>query len=283
MKTAVIHSKSVQDPQLAAKKLEAYFLRYRHMIVAYSGGVDSALLAYAAHLALNDGMMAVLADSPSLSRKEYRFAVKFAGDHDIPLEIVRTREMENPLYQANQGNRCYFCKKALFEKIYALRQEIQLAGSAADWPICYGVNVDDLGDYRPGIQAANEAMILSPYVELGFDKNTIRTISAHYNLEISAKPAMPCMASRIAYGEEVTPQKLNQVEQAEGYLYDLGLKILRVRHHGDIARIEIPPQDFEVVLANKGNISRKFQALGFKYISLDLDGFKSGSLNAALD
>lgn len=283
MKTAATRPKLTQDPQLAAKNLEAYFLKYRQMIVAYSGGVDSALLAYTAHLALNDRMMAVLADSPSLSRKEYRFAVKFAADHDIPLEIVKTREMDDPHYQANQGNRCYFCKQALFERIHALRQEIKLAGSEDAWPVCYGVNVDDLGDYRPGIQAANEAMILSPYLELGFDKETIRAVSTWYNLEIAEKPAMPCMASRIAYGEEVTPQKLTQIEKAEVYLYDLGLKILRVRHHGDIARIELPAQDFGVVLKNREIISRKFHELGFKYISLDLDGFKSGSLNAALN
>ena len=176
-----------------------------------------------------------------------------------------------------------FCKQALFERIHALRQEIKLAGSEDAWPVCYGVNVDDLGDYRPGIQAANEAMILSPYLELGFDKETIRAVSTWYNLEIAAKPAMPCMASRIAYGEEVTPQKLTQIEKAEVYLYDLGLKILRVRHHGDIARIELPAQDFGVVLKNREIISRKFHELGFKYISLDLDGFKSGSLNAALN
>jgi uncharacterized protein len=283
VRPAPIKSELLKDPQLAAKQLESYFLQQRHIIVAYSGGVDSALLAYVAHLVLKNKMVAVLADSPSLSRKEHRFAVKFVQDHAIPLEIVRTQEMDNPLYQANQGNRCYFCKKALFERIEELSRQIKSSGSAADWPVCYGVNVDDLGDYRPGIQAANEAMILSPYVELGFDKKTIRAVSAYHNLEIAEKPATPCLASRIAYGEEVTPQKLNQVEKAEDVLYDLGLKVLRVRHHGNIARIEIPSRDFEIILKNKEKISRRFHKLGFTYISLDLDGFKSGSLNAALN
>lgn len=283
MNTATIPSRLTKDPQLAAKQLAAYFLKCRQMIVAYSGGVDSALLAYVAHLELKDKMIAVLADSPSLSRKEYRFAVKFAGVHDIPLKIVRTQEIDNPLYQANQGNRCYFCKKALFEKIEDLRQQILHVRSAAEWPVCYGINVDDLGDYRPGIQAANEAMILSPYLELGFDKKTIRAVSACFDLEITSKPAMPCMASRIAYGKEVTPQKLNQVENAEDFLHDLGLETLRVRHHGDIARIEVQPGDFEIILKNKEKISRQFHKLGFIYVSLDLDGFKSGSLNAVLN
>jgi uncharacterized protein len=150
------------------------------------------------------------------------------------------------------------------------------------WPVVYGVNLDDLGDFRPGIQAAEEASILAPYVELGFDKNTIRAIGEYYGLEIADKPAMPCLSSRIRYGEEVTEKKLNQVELAEDFLYDLGLKVLRVRHHGEIARIEIPPQDFETLLQNRDKITREFHKLGFTYISLDLDGFKSGSLNAVL-
>ena len=267
---------------MAAKQLEGYFLKHRHIIVAYSGGVDSALLAYTAHLTLKDSMLAVLADSPSLSRREYRLARKFARDHRIPLEVITTQELGNPLYQANQGNRCYICKKALFEKIRQLRLQAKGFGSISGWPVCYGVNVDDLGDYRPGIQAANEARILSPYVELGFDKKTIRSVCDYYKLEIASKPAMPCMASRIAYGEEVTPQKLKQIEEAEAYLYDLGLKEFRVRHHGNIARIEVSPRDFEIILKNRENISLKFHSLAFTYISLDLDGFKSGSLNAVL-
>jgi uncharacterized protein len=213
--------------------------------VAYSGGVDSALLAFAAHQALGNQMLAALADSPSLARKEYRLAVNFAQEHGIPLRIIRTSEMEDPRYLANPANRCYYCKKALFETIEELRQALSQPFDESGWPIFYGANIDDLGDFRPGMEAAREASIQAPYVELNFDKKTIRNICAHYRLEVAQKPAMPCMASRIAYGESVTVEKLNQVEKAEDFLYDLGLRVLRVRHHGQTARIEVPLQDFE--------------------------------------
>lgn len=270
------------DPEIAAGKLENYFRRQLHAIIAYSGGVDSALLAYAAHRALGNNMVAVLADSPSLARREYRFAVNFAQTHGMPLQIIRTQEMENPKYQVNQSDRCYYCKKALFEKIEILREQLQGASTMEPWPVSYGVNMDDLGDFRPGIQAASEASIQAPYVELEFTKQTIRFICAYYNLEIADKPAMPCMASRLAYGETVTREKLNQVEEAEDYLYDLGLRVLRVRHHGDTARIEVPPEDFATILKHQQSIRAKFHDLGFIYVSLDLDGFRSGSLNSAL-
>jgi len=227
--------------------------------------------------------VAVLADSPSLARREFRFAVNFAETHGIPLKIVETDEMENPLYLANEGNRCYYCKKSLFEKLKDLKQRIEDSLNNSRWPILYGVNTDDLGDHRPGIQAAKEAAILAPYVDIGMDKNAIRAVCAHYNLEIAEKLAMPCMSSRISYGEKVTVEKLSQVEKGEDFLYDLGLSVLRVRHHGDTARIEVSPEDFHIILDNREKISRVFHDLGFVYISLDLDGFKSGSLNAVLD
>ena len=270
------------QPQLAARRLNDYFCNYDHGIVAYSGGVDSALLAYAAHRALGENMMAVLADSPSLSRREYDFARNFAQQHGIPLQIVQTREMQNPDYRANPANRCYFCKTALFERIEELRRQLHEPSGASNWPIFYGANLDDLGDFRPGMQAAREASILAPYIELNINKRTIRAISAYYDLEVAEKPAMPCMASRIAYGEEVTPEKLNQIEAAESYLNSLGFREMRVRHHGDIARIEVLPRDLAALIENREKISSKLHELGFVYVSLDLDGFKSGSLNAAL-
>ena len=272
-----------RDPELCAQKLKAYFSKKGHAIVAYSGGVDSALLAYVAHLALGNQMLAALSDSPSLSRREYRFAVNFTQENGIPLQIIRTQEMEDPLYLANPANRCYYCKKALFKKINELRQELRSSVQRSAWPIFYGVNIDDLRDFRPGIQAAEEAQILAPYVDLGFDKNTIRSICNYFGLEIAHKPAMPCLSSRIRYGEAVTVEKLNQVELAEDFLYDFGFRILRVRHHGDTARIEIPPQDFDVMLKHKDKITQKFHELGFIYVALDLGGFKSGSLNAVLN
>ena len=271
------------DPRISAQKLEEHLSKMQPTMIAYSGGVDSALLAYATHKVLGDRMVAVLADSASLSRREYRNALNFAQKHGIPLQIIRTRELEDPSYQANQADRCYHCKKALFEKIETLRMQLQKSGGADAWQVSYGVNVDDLGDYRPGIQAAREASIIAPFLDLGFNKQAIREVSAYYNLEIADKPAMPCMASRIAYGEEVTPEKLGQVEQAEDFLYDLGLRVLRVRHHGDTARIEVQPQDFDTILKNRKDIQLKFHALGFVYVTMDLDGFKSGSLNSVLD
>jgi uncharacterized protein len=282
MEPALNKTEQNVNPQVCAEKLEEYFNAQKHAIIAYSGGVDSALLAYAAHRSLGDNMVAVLADSPSLARREYRFAINFAQTHGIPLQIIRTGEIENPKYQVNHSDRCYYCKKALFEKIEALREQLQGTTAIEPWPVCYGVNMDDLGDYRPGIQAAGEASIQAPYVDLGFSKQTIRTVGAYYHLEIAEKPAMPCMASRLAYGEEVTREKLNQVEQAEDFLYDLGLRVLRVRHHGDTARIEVPPEDFTTILRHQKNIRLKFHDLGFVYISLDLDGFRSGSLNSVL-
>jgi pyridinium-3,5-biscarboxylic acid mononucleotide sulfurtransferase len=269
-------------PRQSAQKLEAHLKKTQQNMIAYSGGVDSALLAFAAHRALGERMVAVLADSASLSRREYRNALDFAQKHGIPLQIIRTRELEDPSYQANQADRCYHCKKTLFAKIETLRKQLQGARDVELWQISYGVNVDDLGDYRPGIQAAREASIQAPYLELGFSKQTIRDVCAYYNLEIADKPAMPCMASRIAYGEKVTPQKLSQVEQAEDLLYDLGLRVLRVRHHGDTARIEVPLPDYETILTHRQEIRQRFHALGFVYVALDLDGFKSGSLNSVL-
>ena len=270
------------EPRQSAQKLEEYLEKIQQTMIVFSGGVDSALLAYAAHRVLGERMVAVLADSASLSRREYRNALGFAQENSIPLQIIRTRELEDPSYQANQADRCYHCKKALFAKIEVLRKQLQRSRDIEPWQISYGVNVDDLGDYRPGIQAAREASIQAPYLELGFSKQTIREVCAYYNLEIADKPAMPCMASRIAYGEKVTPEKLSQVEQAEDFLYDLGLRVLRVRHHGDTATIEVPLPDFETILTHHKEIRQKFHALGFVYVAMDLDGFKSGSLNSVL-
>jgi uncharacterized protein len=283
METTVNQIRADIDPQVGAEKLEAYFKAQKHAIIAYSGGVDSALMAYAALRALKHNMVAVLADSPSLARREYRFAKNFAQTHGMPLQIIRTRELDNPRYQANHSDRCYHCKKALFEKIEALRQQLQGAAAIDPWPVSYGVNMDDLGDYRPGIQAAREASIQAPYVELQFTKQTIRSICAYYHLDIAEKPAMPCMASRLAYGQQVTREKLNQVEQGEDFLYDLGLRVLRVRHHGDTARIEVPSEDFDTILEHHQHIRQTFHDLGFVYVALDLDGFRSGSLNSVLN
>lgn len=265
-----------------AHQLRAYFLNYTGAIVAYSGGVDSGLLAYAAHLALGARMIAVLADSLSLSRREYYSALDFGRKHGIPLRVIQTREIENPDYHANPANRCYYCKQTLFEHIAQLRKQLADALGQSEWPVFYGVNLDDLGDFRPGMQAAKEASILAPFVELGMDKRAIRAICLYYGLEIADKPATPCLASRIAYDEPLTAEKLRQVEAAEDFLLGIGLRVLRVRHHGSTARIEVPAEDSGLVLENRATITRRFHELGFAYVALDLDGFRSGSMNAML-
>jgi uncharacterized protein len=283
MDTLAKERKSYVDTKAVARKIDDYFSKFSGAIIAYSGGVDSAFLAYAAHRAMGERMVAAIADSPSLARREYRAAVTFARDHGIPLQIVRTDEMKNPFYQANKGNRCYYCKKALFEKLDELREQLEVAKPQTSWPIFYGVNMDDLTDHRPGAQAAKEAEIIAPFTDLGIDKQTIRSLCAFYGLEIAEKPAMPCMSSRILYGEKVTEEKLSQVEKAEDFLFDLGFRILRVRHHGDTARIEVMPKDFGKLLEQREAILKRFQEIGFIYISMDLKGFKSGSLNAVLE
>jgi uncharacterized protein len=271
-----------KTPEITSRDLENYFLKYNRVIIAYSGGVDSALLIYVAHRVLNNRMVAAIADSSSLSRREFRAAIDFADNHGIPLQIVQTAEMEDPLYRGNQGDRCYYCKKALFEVLEKLREELKASGFNSSIPIIYGANLDDLGDHRPGMQAAREASVLSPYLELGINKKTIRALCAFYGLDVADKPATPCMSSRIAYGHEVTTEKLSQVEEAENFLYDLDLRVFRVRHHGDTARIEVHPQSFSKILTHKEKISQKFRELGFTFVALDLDGFRSGSLNTIL-
>lgn len=248
------------------------------VLVAYSGGVDSAFLAWAAFRQLGDNMLAVLADSPSLARSQMHDAVAFAQEQRIPLTIVQTAEMERSEYRKNDGLRCFHCKDELFTVMEAFR-----AGQQFD-VIAYGVNSDDQGDYRPGQQAARRHGVAAPLLDAGLTKQDIRNLARAAGLRIWDKPASACLSSRIEYGRPVTPEALLVVEHGEEALRRLGFRQFRVRHHGDIVRIEIAPDELPRALsaAMAAEFARIFKALGFAYVTLDLEGFRSGSMNAVL-
>lgn len=245
------------------------------VVVAYSGGVDSTFLAARAHAVLGPNALAVTAVSPSLARRERAAAADLArhlGWNHIELD---TNELDRPEYTRNAPDRCFWCKTELFEVIEPVARE-----RAA--PIALGTNLDDLGDHRPGIQAANQHGAIAPLVDVGLDKATIRNLSRRLGLPTAEKPASPCLSSRLAYGVEVTPERLSRVDAAEACLRDLGFDVLRVRDHGDLARIEVPPEEIEAVAARRAEIAEALTDLGFRYVTLDLAGFRSGSLNEVL-
>ena len=248
------------------------------LLVAYSGGVDSAFLAWSAHQKLGQDMLAVLADSPSLARSQMRDAVAFAEEQGIPLTVINTSEMERPEYLVNDATRCYHCKDELFTAMEAYRQR---RGFDA---IAYGVNVDDLGDFRPGQEAARMHKVAAPLLDAGLTKEDIRQLAAQVGLRIWDKPASACLSSRIEYGRPVTREALSAIEQGEDALRQLGFRQVRVRHHGEIARIEIAHEELSraMTLEMAAEFTRIFKALGFSYVTLDLEGFRSGSMNALL-
>ncbi len=248
------------------------------LLVAYSGGVDSGFLAWSAHRELGDAMLAVLADSPSLARSQMQDAVAFAQEQGIPLTIINTSEMERPDYLRNDGARCFHCKDELFTAMEAYRQRYGFDA------IAYGVNVNDQGDYRPGQQAASLHRVAAPLLDAGLTKEDIRHLASQAGLRIWNKPASACLSSRIEYGRPVTREALSAVEQGEDALRNLGFRQVRVRHHGEIARIEIGREELPLVLTMEmaAEFVRIFKALGFSYVTLDLEGFRSGSMNALL-
>jgi pyridinium-3,5-biscarboxylic acid mononucleotide sulfurtransferase len=248
------------------------------LLVAYSGGVDSGFLAWSAHRELGNEMLAVLADSPSLARSQMRDAVAFAEEQGIPLTVINTVEMERPEYLRNDGARCYHCKDELFTVMEAYRQH---CGFDA---IAYGVNVDDQGEYRPGQQAAHQHRVAAPLLKAGLTKENIRQLALQAGLRIWNKPASACLSSRIEYGRPVTREALSAVEQGEDALRQLGFRQVRVRHHGEIARIEIAREELPraMTMEMATELTRIFKALGFSYVTLDLEGFRSGSMNALL-
>ncbi len=248
------------------------------LLVAYSGGVDSAFLAWAAHQARGDAMLAVLANSPSLARSQFNDAVAFAQEQHIPLEVIPTTEFDRPEYVRNDAARCFHCKDELFTVMERIR------ASRGFNAVAYGVNVDDQGDFRPGQEAARRHGVAAPLLEAGLTKAEIRELARAAGLRVWDKPASACLSSRVEYGRAVTPEVLAVVEQGEEALRALGFRQFRVRHHGDIVRLEISAQEMPRALtpAMASEFTRIFKALGFKYVTLDLEGFRSGSMNAVL-
>ena len=248
------------------------------MLVAYSGGTDSAFLAWAAHQALGTNMLAVIADSPSLARFQLADAITFTREQGIPLEIVHTHETERSEYVRNDASRCFHCKDELFTVMETIRK------TRGFDTIAYGVNVDDQGDFRPGQTAASDHGVAAPFLAVGLGKREIRELARESGLRIWDKPASACLSSRIEYGRPVTTEALNAVEQGEDALRLLGFRQFRVRHHGPIVRIEIAreemPRALEVEMA--AEFTRIFKALGFTFVTLDLEGFRSGSMNSIL-
>jgi uncharacterized protein len=248
------------------------------LIVAYSGGVDSSYLAYAANRALGKRMLAVTAHSPSYPRGHREMAVEVVRRFDLEHRFVNTQETDNPDYASNPSNRCYFCKSELFEVLERLRDEL---GYHA---VAYGINTDDTRDFRPGHQAAEEHRVLSPFLEVGLSKGEVRELSRACDLPTADLPASACLSSRIPYGMQVTPDKLRQIDRAEDALRELGYRQVRVRHHGDLARIELAKDELPraLELGELQRMSRALHDLGFRWVSLDLDGYRTGSLNEIL-
>jgi pyridinium-3,5-biscarboxylic acid mononucleotide sulfurtransferase len=264
--------------QQKKQKLDAYLRSLGRVLVAYSGGVDSAYLAHAAHEVLGDQVLAVLADSPSLARAQMDDALAFAQEQNIPLKVVNTDEMTKPEYVRNDAMRCFHCKDELFTVMEQFRLQIGYES------VAYGVNLDDQGDFRPGQKAARSHGVVAPLLEAGLTKQDIRDLARAAGLRVWQKPASACLSSRIEYGRPVTREALLQVEQGEDALRGLGFEQFRVRHHGNLVRIEIAREELPRALQPwmADEFMKIFKALGFTYVTLDLEGFRSGSMNAVL-
>jgi len=267
----------VADSKL--QRLREVLGSYGSCIVAYSGGVDSAFLAVVAHQALGAKALAVIADSPSLPRRELDEALELARAFNFPVRVIKTNEFQNAEYLSNPSNRCYFCKHELFSEL------VPLARADGFNVIAYGENASDVGDYRPGAKAAAEFQIRAPLKEIGLTKAEIRALSEELGLPTADKPQLACLSSRVPYGEAVSPEKLSMIERAENFLRDRGFREVRVRHHelkhGHLARIELGLDEIANAVPDFNEIAEALRGFGYAHVTLDLQGYRRGSLNTA--
>ena len=260
------------------EKLRDWFRECPGALVAFSGGVDSSLLAFLSQYFLGRVQtLAVISASPSLKLSDLDEAKDFARANDLSIRVITTKEMENPNYFSNPTNRCYFCKHTLYDELADLRKDY------TGWWVLNGTNRDDLGDYRPGLKAADEFEVRSPLSDCGIDKEGVRALAAYFKLQCWNKPASPCLSSRVPYGEEITVKKLRQIEDAEALVKDVGFPINRVRHYGDTARVEVAEALQTKLAENREVIAEGIRKLGFAQVDFDEEGFVSGKLNRVID